>query len=251
MRKKMVLIGCGSAMFTKGLVMDLLKHSEISKWHLALCDIDRDVLDAAEKLVKKMVAAKGADVEISASTNRAELLPGADYVVVTIGVGKREAWEKDVFIPRKYGIYQPVGDTAMPGGISRAMRMVPAMLDIVRDAEKLCPAAKFFNYANPMAIICRALMKATSHPVTGLCIGVPDSVWYMADTVGVPRGEVTARAVGMNHLTFIYKLMHKGEDLFPKLRDVLKKHDLTRFDESATDPVMGGRGKDVLGEPFC
>jgi alpha-galactosidase len=66
-------------------------------------------------------------------------------VVMTVGVGGRRAWELDVQIPRKYGIYQPVGDTAMPGGISRAMRMIPALLDIAGDVKQLCPDAFFIN----------------------------------------------------------------------------------------------------------
>ncbi|NJD04323.1 MAG: hypothetical protein FIA99_17400, partial [Ruminiclostridium sp.] len=152
MRKKLVIIGAGSAMFTQGLVMDLIKNPGKNKWHLALVDIDAQVIDSIAKLVKKMLEAKNADIELSYSTDRCDVLPEADYVVTTIGVGGRRAWERDVFIPRKYGIYQPVGDTAMPGGISRAMRMIPAMLDIARDIERLCPGAFFFNFSNPMAI---------------------------------------------------------------------------------------------------
>ena len=66
-----------------------------------------------------MVAARNAAINIQASTDRRDVLPGADLVVITIGVGGRRAWEKDVFIPREFGIFQPVGDLVMPGGISR------------------------------------------------------------------------------------------------------------------------------------
>jgi len=250
MRKKMVLIGCGSAVFTQGLVSDLISTPAGHKWHLALCDIDQEVLTAIEKLAKKMIALSKADIEISASANRTDLLPGADYVVCTIAVGKREGWEQDVLIPRKYGINQPVGDTAMAGGISRGMRMVPAMLAILRDCEKICPKAHVFNYANPMAISCRALAKASTMPMTGLCHGTPDTIRYMARTAGAPEKEVTARGVGINHLTFIYKLMHKGRDLMPQLREALKSYDLSKFDKNTIDPVMDGRSGEVLGEPF-
>jgi len=155
MRKKLVIIGAGSAMFTQGLAADLItKQPGGAKWHLSLVDIDEKVLDGIVRLVKKMIDAKKADIELSWSTDRRDCLPGADYVVTTIGVGGRRAWEQDVFIPRKYGIHQPVGDTAMPGGISRAMRMVPAMLAITKDVIRYCPNAYFFNYSNPMAIIC-------------------------------------------------------------------------------------------------
>ena len=104
---------------------------------------------------------KNADIIISSSTDRTELLPGADFVVTTIAVGGRRAWERDVQIPRKYGIYQPVGDSIMPGGISRAQRMIPVMIEIAKDVEKYCPEAYFFNYSNPMTAIVTAVRRAT------------------------------------------------------------------------------------------
>ena len=108
MKKKLVLIGAGSSMFTQGIVLDLIENPGKYKWELALVDIDSEVLESITKLVKKMVVAKNADVEILSSTDRCDVLTGADYVFSTIGVGGRRAWEQDVFIPRKYGINQPV-----------------------------------------------------------------------------------------------------------------------------------------------
>jgi hypothetical protein len=73
--------------------------------------------------------------------------------MVLVGVGSRRAWEQDVFVPRQFGIYQPVGDSVMLGGVSRAMRMIPPMVDIAKDVERLCPEARFINYSNPMPMI--------------------------------------------------------------------------------------------------
>lgn len=219
MQKSMVIIGAGSAMFTQGLVMDLIqKKPGNCDWHLKLCDIDPEVLDGIVKLVKKMLVEKQTDIKLSWSTDRCDLLPGADYVIATIGVGGRRAAEQDVFIPRKYGIFQPVGDTTMPGGISRAMRMVPAMVDIARDIRRLAPNARFFNYSNPMAIICRALRKALDIDVTGLCIGTVSSEWYIADFMGYPRERVTTLAAGINHCTFIYDYRLDGQEMKDEIR---------------------------------
>ncbi|TET07899.1 alpha-glucosidase/alpha-galactosidase, partial [Candidatus Aerophobetes bacterium] len=150
MSKKLVLIGAGSAMFTQGLIVDIIKEQSLGPWEIRLVDIDPEALKVAYNLAKKMVKAKDAHVVIKQSTDRKDLLSGADIVITTIGVGGRRAWEPDVFIPRKYGIYQPVGDTVGPGGISRAMRMIPEMKEIARDILKLCPDALFINYSNPM-----------------------------------------------------------------------------------------------------
>jgi len=144
-RKKIVLIGAGSAVFTRGLVADLILNPDLGPWMLGLVDIDPKALHAADGLARRMVLAREADIEIEGSTDRRDVLTGADVVVATVGVGGRRAWETDVFIPRKYGVYQPVGDSVMPGGISRAMRMIPALVDVAKDIKVLCPDALFVN----------------------------------------------------------------------------------------------------------
>jgi alpha-galactosidase len=219
MKKKLVLIGAGSAMFTQGLVADLVLSG--GSWELGLVDIDPDALQVADGLARKMVAARGTDITITSSPDRCDLLPGADVVVSTIGVGGRRAWLADVQIPRKYGVYQPVGDTAMAGGISRAMRMIPAMVDIAHDVVRLCPDAWFFNYANPMSVVCRAVQRATDAKIVGLCIGVPHVVHDLADYIGAPRDEVTAFVAGVNHFTWVYDLRWQGADAWPLVREQL------------------------------
>jgi alpha-galactosidase len=221
MAKRIVLIGAGSAVFTRGLVADLILAPEMGPWEIGLVDIDPDALAVAEGLARRMVAARGAEVEVLSSTDRRDLLPGADVVVTTIGVGGRRAWEADVLIPRKYGIYQPVGDTVMPGGISRAMRMVPALVEVARDIAALCPGALYVNYANPMTANCWAIRRATGVPVVGLCHGTFGVIRSLAAFVGAPPDEVQALYMGLNHLTFIYDLRHRGEDLWPRVRETL------------------------------
>ena len=254
MRKKLVIIGAGSAMFTQGLAADLItKQPGGAKWHLSLVDIDEKVLDGIVRLVKKMIDAKKADIELSWSTDRRDCLPGADYVVTTIGVGGRRAWEQDVFIPRKYGIHQQVGDTAMPGGISRAMRMVPAMLAITKDVIRYCPNAYFFNYSNPMAIICRAIRKKLNYPITGLCIGTAALEWYIADYMGYDRNKVTSLAAGINHCTFIYDFTYEVKNAWPYVRKKLLE-EYGDFFMNINDKDLSDKKIDknilALGEPF-
>ncbi len=216
---KIVLIGAGSAMFTQGLVADLILSPQLGPYELALVDIDPKALDVAEKLSRKLIDRAGANVKLSAATDRREVLSDADYVLTTIGVGGRRAWEQDVFIPRKYGIYQPVGDSVMPGGISRAMRMIPALVDIARDVKRLCPDALFINYSNPMSANCLAIRRETGVNVIGLCHGAFRVERALAHIAGAPPDEVTSIAVGLNHLTFFYDLRHRGRDLMPIVRE--------------------------------
>src|SRR5690348_7171818 len=104
-RKKIVLIGAGSSMFTQGLIADFIMNKEIGCWEIGLVDLNRDVLDAITLLARKMVEKKQADILITSSVDRRELLPDANVVVTTIAVGGRRAWELDIRIPRNYGIY--------------------------------------------------------------------------------------------------------------------------------------------------
>lgn len=219
---KVVLIGAGSASFTAGLVADFLAAQPRRAWTFALVDINEQALAVARGLVERMVAHTGAPARVEASSDRREVLPGADFVVTTIAVGGREAWETDIVIPRKHGIHQPVGDTVGAGGISRALRQIPAMVDIARDVHRLCPEAHFFNYANPMAAICRAVNKATPARVVGLCHGVQGTVRYLCNIIGAPCAEVRALYVGMNHLTWITHLTRDGEDVWPLVETKLE-----------------------------
>ncbi len=221
MNEKVVLIGAGSAMFTSGLVSDVIRQ----RWdgEIALVDIDPDALNVAEKMTRKMLDATGSSLKLSGSTDRRKVLADATVVISTIGVGGRNAWVKDVVIPRKYGIYQPVGDSVMPGGTSRALRMIPAMVDIANDVLKLAPDALFFNYANPMSAICRGVRKATGANMIGMCHGVIDMARNIAGRLGAPLDQVKYTAVGMNHFTWFTEVMLDGKDVMPQLRALAAK----------------------------
>ena len=211
--KRITLIGAGSAVFTTGLMADLIADGR--EWTVGLVDIDPSALVVAQGLCSRMVSLVSAPIEVHASTDRRELLPRSDVVVTTISVGGRRAWERDVLIPRRFGIMQPVGDTVSVGGISRALRMVPAMIDIGRDVVALCPDALFVNYGNPMSVVCWAVRRATDAPVIGLCHGVPNVHEYLSTYAGAPRDQVESKAIGVNHLTWFTELAHQGQDAWP------------------------------------
>ena len=221
MSERIVLIGAGSAVFTRGLVADLIRLGE--KADIALVDIDSHALKVAEALTRKMVETKKAPITVRASTNRCNVLRDATAIICTIGVGGRRAWEQDVFIPRKYGIYAPVGDTVGPGGSSRALRMIPAMVAIARDVLELAPNALFFNYSNPMAAVCRAVYKATGANMAGLCHGVQRVASIIAEFMEEPLDDLGYTAIGINHLTWFTKISLRGEDAMPRLREIAKQ----------------------------
>lgn len=253
-RHKLVLIGAGSTVFTQRLIADIILAGEADKWELALVDIDPVTLEAVERLVAKMMQAKGADIPVTATVDRRTVLAGADYVVTTIAVGGRRGWQRDIEIPRNYGIFQPVGDTALPGGISRAMRMIPQMIAIARDIADLCPDAVFFNYSNPMTAICRAVRKETGVPVIGLCHGVHHVEGVIARFLGVEEGSISSFGIGLNHLTFLTRLFHHGVDARPMIHARLREQKAGLIDELKHKEVWAniveGRAPRYADDPF-
>jgi len=241
MVEHVVLIGAGSAVFTRGLVADLIRRGQPCE--LALVDVDAEALEVAERLTRKMIAATGAPISLRASVERRDVLAGATAVICTIAVGGRRAWEQDVLIPRAHGIYQPVGDSVMPGGTSRALRMIPAMVAIAADVLDLAPRALLFNYGNPMAAVCRAVRKATGAEVVGLCHGVVGVARYLAEALGVEPGRLGYTAVGMNHLTWFTEVRVDGADAMVRLREVAA----ARRDPAGQDSPFSWRLLELFG----
>lgn len=226
-KSKIVIIGSGSH-FTPGLIADLIRTPELSGSTVALVDTDPERLELSYWISQRMVNKSGADLILERTTDRQQALPGADFVITTIAVGGPEAWRKDLDIPRRYGIFQTVGDTIGPGGISRAFRVIPVILEICRDMAELCPNAWLINYANPMTCNCRAVCRETKIKAMGLCHGIFGTTRALAEILGVPASDLSVQAAGINHLTWITELNLRGKDAYPLLRKKLAKSDATQ-----------------------
>lgn len=222
-RKKLVLIGAGSAVFTRGLLADLISATDLGAWEIALVDVDAEALSVATRLARLMVEARNASdlIRVQASTDRRSVLPGADFVVTCVGIGGRPAWQTDHEVCQRHGIFQPVGDSIMPGGISRLIRTTPVMVDIARDVVSLAPSAMFFNYSNPMTANVMAMTKYAGAEVVGLCHGMMHVQRELAALIGKPFEETSTLYAGINHLTFIYDFRWRGADAWPLARQVV------------------------------
>ena len=216
---KIVIIGAGSVVFSRKLIADIVLTGELSGSTVALCDIDPEGLEITTKLARRMVAESKSDIEVISSTDRREILPGADYVIQTIAIGGRTAWEHDLNIPMKYGIVQPVGDSVGPGGVSRALRILPVVVDICRDMEELCPQAMLVNYANPNSCVCAAAHQYSSIEVIGLCHGLPGTQRELANYLEVSIEETSVLAAGINHFNWILNFRVRGQDGLVMLRE--------------------------------
>src|SRR5947207_6946629 len=166
---KVTFIGAGSAVFARQLMTDILAIDGLDEGTFALVDIDAERLGLAKGIAERLVELSGKRWQIQASTQRMDVLPGTDYVINSIEVAGLANVRHDYEIPLRYGVDQCIGDTIGPGGIFKALRTGAAWLDILRDAERLCPDAWVLNYTNPMSILTLVALEGTAMPAVGLC----------------------------------------------------------------------------------
>jgi alpha-galactosidase len=248
-RKVLVLIGAGSAVFTRGLLADLISAPDLGPWELRLVDINPDALRVTVRLAERMIAARGEGerITVSGTEDRTEALPGAHVVITSVGVGGRPAWLRDWEIAAEFGVYQPVGDSVMPGGISRALRTIPVMVDIARDAAALAPDAFFFNYGNPMTANVQAMSRY--HEVVGLCHGLGHVHRDLAAFAGLAFDETSIQYCGLNHLTWIYDFRHHGRDAWPLVRARLRQERAAGLDRDEVGHIFN-EGATWAHNPF-
>lgn len=219
---KVVLIGAGSLGFTRGLVRDLMTYPLLRNAELALVDINKERLEYARLMVQKILDLGKYPAKVTVTTDRREVLKGANAVCVTILCGSTNVWKHDILIPKKYGVDTNVGDTRGPSGIFRALRTIPTMLEITRDMEDLCPNAILLNYTNPMGMLCHAMQRRSFIRVTGLCHSVQGTARMLAHWLKVPPDELVYTSAGLNHLSWFIRLEHQGRDLYPRLRRLVQ-----------------------------
>lgn len=220
---KIAMIGAGSLVFCKTLMSDFLSTPALNGSEYRLMALTHKRLDKMHDFVSRMIKDNDVDATVTATTDRREALKGADYVVVMIQAGGVTEFAQDYEIPMKYGIDQCIGDTMGPGGVFRALRHIPTLLDIAKDMQELCPNAILFNYANPMAMCCWALGKVPGLQYVGLCHGVQTTIDLIASYVDTKKEDIDFVAAGINHMAWFLKLEAQGKDLYPLLKSNFEK----------------------------
>ncbi len=219
---KITLLGAGSG-FTQPLFTDILNIEGVDKGVIGLVDIDGARLEINVKLIRRLLELMGKkNWRIDASTDRKKVLPGTDYLISTIEVSGVACVRFDNDIPLKYGIDQCIGDTIGPGGVMKTLRTLPPFLEIMADAQKLCPAALIMNYTNPMSMMSLGATRFSPQPYVGLCHSVQGNSRQIAGILGVPYDELVWKCGGINHLAWFTELQWHGHDMLPLLREAAK-----------------------------
>ncbi len=251
---KIVAIGAGSAQFGLGNLANIMKCEKLKGSTLALVDINTEGLKLITQLAERMNKEWGSGIKIESSTNRREVLDGAEFVIVSVAVDREKTWRLDWEIPLKYGVRQPLGENGGPGAFSQTARNTPIFMDIARDMEKLCPEAWLLNYSNPVPRLCLALSRYTKVKAIGVCHQIMAGYMIvggvLAEDLGIPIPEkikkfleepkmtsapapdvmvalrslmkqvvpmIDIKAAGLNHFTWILDIRNAqtGEDLYP------------------------------------
>ena len=161
-----------------------------------------------------------------------EALDGADFVVISILPGTFDEMESDVHLPERLGIYQPVGDTAGPGGAIRALRTIPMFVEFAEAIKKYSPSAWVINYTNPMSLCVRTLYHVFPEiKAFGCCHEVFNTQNLLKDICrleygvqDIDRRDIIVNVLGLNHFTWFDSASYKGIDLFPVYDRFINAH---------------------------
>lgn len=217
---KIVTIGGGSS-YTPELIEGFIKrYDELPVSELWLVDIEdgKEKLEIVGNLAKRMVKKAGVPIDIHLTLDRRLALKDADFVTTQIRVGGLDARIKDERIPLSHGIIGQ--ETNGAGGLFKALRTIPVLLDIDKDMAELCPNAFLINFTNPVGIVTEALLKyAKNKKIIGLCnvpIGMEKGV---ADMLNVDHSRITMTFAGLNHMVFGKEIYLDGEDITSQVMD--------------------------------
>ncbi|MDM5337117.1 alpha-glucosidase/alpha-galactosidase [Fictibacillus enclensis] len=235
--KKITFIGAGSTIFAKNVLGDCMLSPALQSFEFALFDIDPKRLSESEAMLNQLKKNLKSDVMIKSYTERIPALSGASYVINAIQVGGyKPSTVIDFEIPKKYGLEQTIADTIGIGGIFRALRTIPVMLDLAKDMENVCPDAWLLNYTNPMASLTGVVLRYTSIKAVGLCHSVQVCTRDLLESLDLPADGIEERIAGINHMAWLLEIKRNGEDLYPEIKRRAKEkqkeqhNDMVRFE---------------------
>ena len=220
---KITFMGAGSTVFAKNVLGDSMMTPALAESTIALYDIDQVRLEESAAMLEAINRNAGSRARIEkylGTENRKKALAGANYVVNAIQVGGYDPCTiTDFEIPKKYGLKQTIADTLGVGGVFRALRTIPVMMDFARDIEEVCPDAWLLNYTNPMAMLTGAMLRYKGVKTVGLCHSVQVCAPTILNELGIGYDDtVQCRIAGINHQAWLLSCTKNGQDIYPEIR---------------------------------
>jgi alpha-galactosidase len=235
---KITFIGAGSTVFARNVIGDCILTPELGDFDVCLFDIDPQRLDESYQILCNINKTANGRANITKTLDRTEAFTGADFIVNAIQVGGyRPSTVIDFEVPKKYGLRQTIADTIGIGGIFRALRTIPVMMDYANDIERLSPRALFLNYTNPMAILTGYMQRFTNIKAVGLCHSVQVCANELLKTLGMDEYVDKTRweIAGINHQAWLLEIEDlNGNDLYPEIK------------RRASSPDYNKEGRDLV-----
>ncbi len=247
---KITFMGAGSTVFAKNVLGDSMMTPALADSTIALYDIDKERLDESAVMLEAINRNNGSKAKIEkylGVDNRRDALKDANYVVNAIQVGGYDPCTiTDFEIPKKYGLNQTIADTLGVGGVFRALRTIPVMLDFARDIEQVCPNAWLLNYTNPMAMLTGAMLRLTDVKTVGLCHSVQVCASTLLRELGMEYDDsVQWKIAGINHQAWLLECTKDGVDLYPEIKRRALLYNQGKLDigtfEERVKALTGGR----------
>jgi len=227
MNKRIVLVGAGSALFTRGMFGNLVVNPEFEDCTVVLMDVNPDILSLMERYARKLIKDNNYGLRIEAVTSLGPALEGADFVICTLAANDQKARGIEIEVPLSFGYHHSWGDTTGPSGVFRALRHIPIFLEIAEEMERRCPEAWLLNFTNPMAALCRAVFLRSKIKILGFCDAPPYFRRLIEkEVLELPQGSLETKVAGVDHLVWFLEMRKNGEDLYPLFRErigVLRK----------------------------
>ncbi|UOQ46704.1 6-phospho-beta-glucosidase [Gracilibacillus caseinilyticus] len=222
MTLKLVVIGGGSS-YTPEIIEGVLKrHHQLSFTEIVLVDIEegKEKVKIIADLAKRMIQQEKKEIKLSWTLDLEYALREAEFVTTQIRVGGLDARERDERIPLSHGFIGQ--ETNGAGGILKAFRTFPVMLQIAEAVHRICPEAWMINFTNPAGIITEALLKYSTHKkVIGVC-NIPYHMQQSAaEILEVNADQVLVEFIGLNHFVFGRRVEVNGIDYTEELTERL------------------------------
>ncbi len=211
---KIVTIGGGSS-YTPELIEGFIKRQDtlpVREIWLVDTEEGREKLEIVGNLARRMVKKANADIEIHLTLDRRVALKDADFVTTQFRVGLLPARILDEKIPLSHGVIGQ--ETNGAGGMFKALRTIPVILDIAKDIEELCPNAWLINFTNPSGMLTEALIKYSNlTKVIGLC-NVPIHIEKsLSQVMNIPEEKIQITFAGLNHFVNGLNITVDGKDV--------------------------------------
>ena len=221
-KEKIVLIGAGSLIFGLGAVGNILASKVLEGATICLHDINAETLDLAQQASQAAIDHKKLNFELISTIDRQKALKDATFILSSIEVAPRyPLLDLDYRIPQEFGNKQVSGENGGPGGLFHSLRIIPPVMEICDDINKICPNAFLLNLSNPMSRICLAIKRIYPNlKFVGLCHEFHHFLPILENILDTPVSNLEVRGGGLNHFGVFLSIKYKdtGKDAYPDLR---------------------------------